>query len=333
MTTAAEQTGRSDGLIARAQAGDRDAFESLVLPYRRALHVHCYRMLGSLHDAEDVLQEVLLRAWRGLESFERRSSLRAWLYRVATNACLDALKHRRRRLLPDAYTAADDPLAPLAQALDVPWIEPYPDHLLDGVGDPARHYEARETTRLAFVTTIQTLSPRQRAVLILRDALGFSAIETAAALETTTDAVNSSLKRARLALGHAREAEAPLSADEEKLAARDVDAWEAADVDGLLALLREDARMTMPPTPSWYDGREAIGVFLSGFFAGHGRGSRLLVTRANGQPAVAVYVRDGEHHSVLALQVLTVEGDRVAALTGFTDPALLRAFDLPEVLT
>jgi RNA polymerase sigma-70 factor (ECF subfamily) len=333
MTTAAEETGRSASLIARARTGDRGAFESLVAPHRRALHVHCYRMLGSLHDAEDVLQEVLLRAWRGLDSFEGRSSPRSWLYRIATNACLDALKHRRRRLLPDSYTAADDPLALPAPALDAPWIEPYPDHLLDGAGDPAGQVEAHETTRLAFVATIQSLSPRQRAVLILRDVLGFSASETAAMLETTTDAVNSSLKRARLALGHAREAEAPLSADEEQLVARYVDAWEAADVDGLLALLREDARMTMPPTPSWYDGREAIGVFLSGFFAGLGRGSRLLVTRGNGQPAVAVYVRDGEHHSVLALQVVTIEDDRIAAITGFTEPAVLRAFDLPEDLT
>jgi RNA polymerase sigma-70 factor (ECF subfamily) len=170
-------------------------------------------------------------------------------------------------------------------------------------------------------------------VLILRDVLGFSASETAAVLETTIDAVNSSLKRARLALGHEREVRAALSVDEERLVARYVDAWEAADVEGLVALLREDARMTMPPTPSWYDGREAIGVFLLGFFAGLGRGSRLLVTRANGQPAVAVYVRDGEHDSVLALQVLTIEGDRVAAITGFTEPALLGAFELPEVLT
>jgi RNA polymerase sigma-70 factor (ECF subfamily) len=191
-------------------------------------------------------------------------------------------------------------------------------------------------TTLAFVTTIQYLSPRQRAVLLLRDALGFSASETAAALETTVDAVNSVLKRARLALDGARrgrpasDSGARLTGDEETLVGRYVDAWEVADVDRLVSLLREDARMTMPPTPSWYDGREAIGAFLSRFFAGLGRGSRLLATRANRQPALAVYIRDGEHHRPLALQVLTIERNRIAAITGFTDPALFPFFALPE---
>jgi RNA polymerase sigma-70 factor (TIGR02960 family) len=324
-------------LLARARAGDSEAFASLVAPYRRGIHVHCYRMLGSLHDAEDLLQEVLLSAWRRLDQFEGRSSLRAWLYRIASNACLDALKHRRRRLLPDSYQAADDPLATPAQALlDAPWIEPYPDGLLDGADDPAHRYEAREALALAFIATIQRLSPRQRAVLILRDALGFSASETAAMLETTIDSVNGSLKRARLALEGryprrlVSAGDAPLSGDEEALVARYVDAWEAADVDGLVALLREDARMTMPPTPSWYDGREAVGAFLSRFFAGLGRGSRLLITRANGQPAVAVYTRQGERYGLLALQVLTITGAQIEAITGFTDPTLFPFFALAE---
>jgi RNA polymerase sigma-70 factor (ECF subfamily) len=317
-------------LLNRARAGDRDAFASVVEPFRRGLHVHCYRMLGSLHDAEDQLQETLLRAWRGLDTFEGRSSLRAWLYRIATNACLDALKQRRRRLLPDAYAAPADPhTAPAPDRLDVPWIEPYPDRLLDGAADPARHYETREATTLAFVTTIQLLPPRQRAILLLRDALGFTAGETAAILETTHDAVNAGLRRARLTLGNAAiGAAAPPTSDEERLVARYVEAWEAGDVDALVRLLREDARMTMPPTPSWYDGREAIGAFLAAFFDGVGAGSRLLVTRANGQPAAAVYVRLDDEYDPLALQVLTIDAGRIAAITGFTDEALFPLFCL-----
>jgi RNA polymerase sigma-70 factor, ECF subfamily len=314
-------------VLARARAGDRDAFASLVVPYRRGIHVHCYRMLGSLQDAEDILQEVLLRAWRRLGTFEGRSSVHGWLYRIATNACLDALKHRRRRLLPDSYAAADDPSAPPAPALDLPWLEPYPDRLLDGdAADPARRYEAREAIGLAFVATIQYLSPRQRAVLILRDVLGFSADETAATLETTIDSVNSLLKRARLALEGRFERRASLTEDEQALTARYVDAWEAADVDGLVALLSEEARMTMPPTPSWYEGRAAVGAFLVRFFAGPGRGSRLLVTSANRQPAVAVYTA---HGGLLAVQVLTIDRGRIEAITGFTDPALFLFFALP----
>jgi RNA polymerase sigma-70 factor (ECF subfamily) len=309
-------------LLARARAGDRDAFASLVAPHRRGIHVHCYRMLGSLHDAEDLLQEVLLRAWRSLDRFEGRASVQSWLYRIATNACLDALKSRRRRVLPDSFTSPDDPRATPKPALDEPWLEPYPDHLLDA--DPARRYEARETTALAFLTAIQRLTPRQRAVLILRDALGFSANEAAEMLETTVDSVNGSLKRARVAVGHTNGRQ-EASGEEEALVARYVAAWEAADVDALVGLLSEDARMTMPPTPSWYDGREAIGAFLREFFGGLGRGSRIRVTRANGQPACAVYVEGG----LLAVQVLTVDGSRIASITGFTEPRLLAQFRLP----
>jgi RNA polymerase sigma-70 factor (TIGR02960 family) len=321
------------GLLARARAGDRDAFSLLVAPYRRALHVHCYRMLGSLHDAEDLLQESLLRAWRRLDRFEGRSSLRAWLYRIATNACLDALKRRRRRLLPDAYAPPDDPAAmPAPPVEDVPWIEPYPDHLLPAdEGDPERRYELREAIELAFIVAVQLLSARERAVLILRDALGFSARETAAILDASLASVNSALARARAALAGqsgvaAAEARQPRPDDEATLVSRYVRAWEAADVDALVALLREDARMTMPPTPSWYAGREAIAAFFATFLASDlGAGSRLLPTRANGQPAFAVYGRDGGFgiHHPLGIKVLTLDAaGKVGAITGFTDPAL-----------
>jgi RNA polymerase sigma-70 factor (ECF subfamily) len=297
-------------------------------------------MLGSLHDAEDLLQETLLRAWTRLNGFEGRSSLRGWLYRIATNACLDALKRGKRRLLPDAYAPPGDPTATPAPALhDALWIEPYPDRLLEvsNGDDPARRYEARELIELTFITAIQRLSPRQRAVLILRDALGFSARETAAMLEMSFAAVNSALQRAHAALAgqsvervHDGVEVEQLAEDEASLVERYVRAWEAADVDGLVALLREDARMTMPPTPSWYMGRDAIGAFLTSFFASElGRQSRLVPTRANRQPALAVYTRDTARYQPLALMALTIEAGEIAAITGFTEPTLFPLFGLP----
>jgi RNA polymerase sigma-70 factor, ECF subfamily len=341
---------RSDGLLAsaehdllaRARTGDRDAFAQLVEPYRRGIHIHCYRMLGSLHDAEDLLQETLLRGWRRLDRFEGRSSLRAWLYQIATNACLDALKRGKHRLLPDSYAPPGDPTTtPASGRHDIPWIEPYPDRLLEVADgeDPARRYEARELIELTFITAIQCLSPRQRAVLIMRDALGFSARETAAMLEMSFAAVNSALQRAHAAVAGqsvqgAREARdvARLAEEEASLVERYVRAWEAADVDGLVALLREDARMTMPPTPSWYLGRDAIGAFLTTFFAGElGHRSRLAPTRANRQPALAVYTRDADlRYQPLALMVLTIEEREIAAITGFTEPTLFSIFVLPQ---
>jgi RNA polymerase sigma-70 factor (ECF subfamily) len=307
-------------LIAKAAAGDRAAFAELVEPYRRGLHVHCYRMLGSLHDAEDLLQETLLRAWRALGRLEERSSFRGWLYRIATNACLDALKRRRRRLLPDSYAAPADPAGAAAPAVEEPlWLEPYPDALLDG--DPLARLEGREGIELAFLVAVQRLSPGQRAALILRDVLGFSARETADILGTSVASVNSVLHRARAAAGAGNGRRAP-AGDEAALVARYVEAWEAADVDGLVALLREDARMTMPPTPSWYLGRDAIGAFLADFF---GREQTdLAPTRANRQPALAVYTRSGP----LAVKVLTLDGGAIAAITGFTDPSLFPYFRL-----
>jgi RNA polymerase sigma-70 factor (ECF subfamily) len=324
-------------LLARARAGDGDAFDRLVAPHRVAVHVHCYRMVGSLHDAEDLLQESLLRAWRGLDGFEGRSSLRAWLYRIATNACLDALKRRKRRLLPDAYGPPDDPTAaPAPPVHDLPWLEPYPDRLLDDDGDPARRVELREGIELTFIAAIQLFSPRERAALLLRDVLGFSARETAAMLDASLASVNSALRRARAALAHRSDlgdadAGRPLLEDEATLVARYVRAWEAADVDALVALLREDVRMTMPPTPSWYAGRDAVGAFFATFLAGElGVGSRLLPTRANGQPALAVFAPDAGRnvYRPVGIKVLTLSDGMIAAITGFTEPGLFPVFGL-----
>jgi RNA polymerase sigma-70 factor, ECF subfamily len=329
------------GLVTQARGGDRDAFAALVAPHRRALHMHCYRILGSLQEAEDLLQESLLRAWLALEQFEHRSSVRAWLYRIATNACLDALKRRKRRVLPDRYVPPDDPTAaPAPPVDDVAWIEPYPDHLLPSEDrDPAQRYEAREAIRLAFIAAIQFLSARERAVLILRDALGFSARETAAILDTSLASVNSALARARAALGRDGviaevRAGVPDPNGEAALVSRYMRAWDAADVDALVAVLREDARMTMPPTPSWYAGRAAIGAFFATFLASElGVGSRLISTRANRQPAFAVYGRASRDvYEPVGIQVLTLdEAGRITGITGFTDEALFPFFDLSPV--
>jgi RNA polymerase sigma-70 factor (ECF subfamily) len=324
----------AQAVVARARAGDGDAFALLVGPYRQGVHLHCYRMLGSLQDAEDLLQETLLRAWRALDGFEERSSFRGWLYRIATNACLDALKRRHRRLLPDALSPPADPAAAAAPAADAAWLEPYPDVLLNAheAADPERRYETRETIELAFITAIHCLSPRQRSVLLLRDALGFSARETAAMLDASVASVNSALHRARTVVDARDPANRDMTvADREStLVASYVRAWEAADVDALVALLCEDARVTMPPTPSWYLGREAIARFLTGFFAGEdGSDTQLVRTAANRQPALAVFARrPGDVYRPLALKVLTVEGGAIAAITGFADPRLFPLFGL-----
>lgn len=326
-------------MTAAARPEDEAAFRELVQEYRGELHVHCYRIVGSIQDAEDLVQETLLAAWRGLEGFQGRASLRTWLYRIATNRCLNALRDRGRR--PPALEAPSPP-APTRMREPI-WLEPYPDALLagvtDGAHDPDARYEAREAIQLAFVAGLQRLPPRQRAVLVLRDVLGFRAGEVAEALGVTEASVTSALHRARTALDAdlpARREDAPLpdSPAERELLNRFTEAFEGGDVDGVVALLTDDARLTMPPEPLEYEGPAAIAGFLSTVPAG-GRLDmiRLVPTRANGQPAFGCYVRD-PHTPIghaYGLMVLTLRGDRVAAITGFSDTAVFPHFGLPRV--
>jgi RNA polymerase sigma-70 factor, ECF subfamily len=330
-----------------SHARDESAFAGRLERHRRELQVHCYRMLGSLEDSEDLVQETFLRAWRGRASFGSggRASFRAWLYRIATNACLDVLRRRPPRVLPHQVAAAGNPAAPPPPPADLPWLQPYPDRLLEPVApaedEPGTVVVARETIELAFIAAIQHLPPRQRAVLILRDVLGWSANETAALLEASVASVNSALQRARATLRErlpgrradwARSSEQ--SEEERELLRRYVDAHERADADALAELLLEDARLTMPPHPTWYDGREAILIATrQGFDPGFGH-IRTLVTGANGQPAAAHYLRaPGEaEHRRLAIDVLRVEGGSVAEISSFVFPGLFAAFGLPPKL-
>jgi RNA polymerase sigma-70 factor (ECF subfamily) len=334
-------------LLQASVGGDGEAFGLLVAPHRRELLAHCYRMLGSLEDAEDVVQEALLKAWRALSGFQGRSSLRAWLYRIATNTCLDALDRRARRVLPAQVAEPADPAAPPApEDAETPWLQPYPDLLLeiadpDPLADPLDAAAQREHVELAFVAAIQHLPPRQRAVLLLRDVLGWTAPEAAVLLKTSEAAVNSALQRARQAVDGRlpeRDRHRP-SADEAALIGRYVRAWHAADIPALVALLRADVDLAMPPTPSWYHGRDAVAAYLRQLFGSpQGRHLRLrpLPTGANRQPALAVYTpvatTSGEPglYMPLAIQVLTVHGDLVTNITGFTDPRLFPAFRLPR---
>ena len=333
-------------LLPALRAGDELAFQRLTDRYRRELLVHCYRMLGSVHDAEDVLQETLLRAWRGLESFQGRSALRPWLYRIATNACLDAIASRRRRALPNGTHPAGETGKPFPAPVTEPlWLEPLPDTLVDlrPAVNPEAHYDARESVALAFLATLQTLPGRQRATLILRDVLGWRGSEVADLLGTSVAAVNSALRRARVSM-KAYEADRTSSttaaADSDKTAAllsRYVDAWQAADAAGLVALLREDALITMPPLPLWYHGRTAIQwFFATQLFAGQTRDHfRLVATHANGSPAFATYQRDeaGEYR-LGALQVLSIEADRITEIHDFLaiGDQPYPGFDLPPSL-
>src|ERR687890_580485 len=269
----------TEQLMDRARGGDEEAFGALTDPYRRELHVHCYRILGSVQDAEDVMQETLLAAWRGIAGFEGRASLRAWLYRIATNRCLNALRDSARR--PARIALPFTPPAPTRMAEPL-WLEPYPDALLDELPDaaagPEARYETKEAVGLAFVTGLQHMAPRQRAVLVLRDVLGFSAAEVATMLETSETSVASLLQRARAAL-------------EREIVARFAEAFEHDDVDGVIALLTDDAWVTMPPEPYEYQGAEAIARFLQDrVTARAGLGVRLVPTRANGQPAFGHYL-------------------------------------------
>jgi RNA polymerase sigma-70 factor, ECF subfamily len=312
---------------------DGDAIiERVDQKHRRELLVHCYRMLGGLEDAEDAVQETLLKAWRRLDTFEGRSSLRAWLYRIATNVCLDALERRARRILPTAITGPADPgTAPAPDDLDTPWLQPIPDAVLDQPADgadPSTMVIAREHIELAFVAAIQHLPAPQRAVLLLREVLGYTAAETAEILNTSPAAVNSSLQRARAVLSTGLPAAAVHrpAGDQADLVRRYMRAWQAADVDGLVALMRADAHMAMPPTPSWYQGRENIGVYLRQLFSTPwGRDLQLVPTAANRQPAVAVYAPDGRP---FAVKVFTVDGVRISAITGFVSPSVFESFGL-----
>jgi RNA polymerase sigma-70 factor (TIGR02960 family) len=336
-------------LIARAQTGDGDAFGQLIEPYRRELQVHCYRILGSVQDAEDALQETLLAAWRGLDGFEGRSSVRTWLYRVATSRCLNALRSGRRRNSAGAAASevalppgADPP--PPSRLGEVTWLEPYPDQLLEGLADsapgPEARYEAREAISLAFIAALQLLPPRQRAVLILRDVLGFRASEVAGMLDATEESVTSALKRARAAVQQRQQAspgrEPPLlpdSASEREFIARISRAYESGDIDDVVALLTDDVVLAMPPLPLEYQGRELAARFMATVVFRQGRTFRLIPTRANGQLALAAYLPDPGTGIARAnsLLVLALEGGRIGVMTRF-DPAVLPRFGLPLTL-
>jgi RNA polymerase sigma-70 factor (TIGR02960 family) len=328
-------------LLERARAGVGPAFEEMTEPYRRELHVHCYRMLGSFQDAEDVLQETLLAAWQGLGGFEERASLRTWLYRIATNRCLNARRSAGRRQAKEWDVPGVEPPQPTRLG-DVPWLQPYPDTLLqdpvDGAAGPEARYEQTESISLAFVTAVQLLPPRQLAVLVLRDVLGFHANEVADMLDSTVESVNSALKRARaglkvkLAAGDNRlAAPGPRSPFEEATVSKFVIAYESSDLDSLVALLTDDVFISMPPLPFEYEGREPVGSFFASIF-GSGRKFELVSTRANGQPALAAYVRDttGISHGV-GVFVLTLSGDRICAMTRFEN-SVLPWFGLPRSL-
>ena len=314
---------------------DRLEFGVAVERHRRELQLHCYRMLGSIEDSEDLVQETFLRAWRGREGYEGRATLRAWLYKIATNACLDALKGRPRRVLPADVAPAADPAAGIAEVGEHAWLEPYPDHLLAGAPDEA--VVERETIELAFLAAMQHLPPRQRAVLILRDVVGWSADETARVLELSVAAVKSALQRARATmrerLPRRRSDWAPAAdptAGERALLARWVAALEAADTGALAQLLRVDARVSFPPAPVWYDGREAF-IDASRRHAAVGE-YRAIPTSASLQPAVALYLRrpGDTRFRALALEVLRVEDGRIAEIVDFGDLSLFAKFGLTD---
>ena len=328
-------------LISRARAGDEDAFRALTEPHRRELQVHCYRMLGSFHDAEDVLQETLLNAWQGLGGFEGRASIRTWLYRIATNRCLNARRSVRRRPAREWDVPAVHPPEPTRLG-EVVWLEPYPDALLEGAMDvplgPEARYGQTESISLAFVTALQVLPPRQLAVLILRDVLGFRANEVAEMLDASVESVNSALKRARASLQRCRPPTAgrdlPPASDspsEEAIVAKFVSAYESADLDTLVALLTDDVFIAMPPIPFEYEGRDIVSRFCAAIFRS-GRRFDLVRTRANGQPAFGAYLRApaGLRHGV-GLIVLTLAGDRISAMVRF-DHSVLPRFGLPASL-
>ena len=321
-------------LLADARTGDEGAFGRLVEPYRSELHAHCYRMLGSVHDAEDSLQDAMLRAWRGLKSFEGRSSLRSWLYTIATNTCLNAIAKRPKRVLPVDYAPATDPHAgPGEPVVESVWVEPYPDEMLgieDGYAAPEARYEQRESIELAFVAALQHLPPNQRAVLILREVLGFSAKEVADTLDTSTASVNSALQRARAAVEErtpeqSQQATLRALGDDElkEIVDRYVEAWEQCDVETVVAMLSEDVTFAMPPLASWFHGRESLREFLAGWPMSGAWKWRAVRTTANGQPALAFYTWDADEQAYMpfALNVLTFRGDKISDVVAFINRA------------
>src|SRR6266487_2624631 len=321
-------------LIEGARRGENHAFGRLVEPYRPELHAHCYRLLGSVHDADDALQDALLRAWRGLPGFDGRRPLRPWLYKIATNVCLDEIARRPRRWLPADYgppaeLGGDEPQQPVAEPV---WVEPYPDERLgiaDGYASPEARYEQREAVELAFIAALQHLPARQRAVLILRDVLGFSARETANVLETTPVSIDSALQRAHKAVddrlpSQSQQETLRLLGDDElgQLVGRYVAAWERNDVDAVVSMLAEDARIVMPPLPRWYSGRDRVAAFLRGYPLRAERRWRMVPTSANGQPALATYTWNEQTgaftpHSVT---VLTVRDNQIEEIMAFLNP-------------
>jgi RNA polymerase sigma-70 factor (TIGR02960 family) len=314
--------------LAAAQAGDEDAFAELVAGHRRELHVHCYRMLGSLEDAEEALQETMVAAWRGLRGFEQRSSLRAWLYRIATNCCLRLASRRPQRIVSWDHGPARAPDDDLGEPVTEPiWLEPWPDE----EADPAAVYGRKEGLELAYVGALQHLPATQRAVLILREVLGFSAAEVADLLETSTQSVNSALQRARRTMGErapvpSRETE-PLDAEQRRLVDAFVAAFERADVPALVRLLADDVRFTMPPLPAWFDGRDDVaGFFARRVFA---TAWRAIPVAANGQPALAGYQEVDGTFRLGAIMVLTLRDGRVGWIASFLDPAVMARFGLP----
>jgi RNA polymerase sigma-70 factor (ECF subfamily) len=326
-------------LLETAKDGNEDAYRRLVEPHRSELHAHCYRMLGSVQDAEDALQEALVRAWRGLPKFEGRSSLRSWLYRIATNTSLDAIERRPKRVLPMDYGPPADPHGGVGEPMvESVWIEPYPDETLgieDGYASPDARYEQREAVELAFIAALQLLPANQRAVLIVREVLGFSAQETAGMLDTSVASVNSALQRARATI----EKKLPDQSQQETLGSlgderlREIveqyaDAWERNDVDTVVSMLAEDAAFTMPPMARWFQGHDGIRGFLERWSMIPDWGWRSIPTTANGQPALAFYSWDkGEQaHVPFAVNVLTFEGDKIKEVDAF----ILRASMDPD---
>jgi RNA polymerase sigma-70 factor, ECF subfamily len=333
-------------LLAAAHRGDEEAFGRLIDPYRRELLAHSYRMLGSLPDAEDALQEALLAAWRGLARFEGRSSLRSWLYTIATNACLRAIERRPKRVLPIDYGPASDPHdGPVEPLIESVWVDPYPDEQLiveDSGHAPDARYEQRESVELAFIAALQHLPARQRAVLILRDVLGFSARETADALDTKPSSVDSVLQRAHKSVDarlpeQSQQATLRSLGDAELREVVDgyVQAWERHDVEAVVAMLAEEATLTMPPQTNWYRGRDAVAAFLAAHPLEEGRRWRIVPTRANGQLAFGHYIWRDEENAFVGreISVLTLRGTQIEDMTVFRMPELIARFGLPATLT